>query len=73
VSVNNRIEAETRNVQTLVKAGSLEDAAASACDLFEKCQEAGLLVSNNWLSFLLLLTVTHTASACVWPSKTREE
>ncbi len=41
-----RIEAETRNVQTLVKAGSLEHAASGASALFETCQEAGLLVST---------------------------
>lgn len=41
-----RIEAETRNVQTLMTAGSLEEAASSACSLFDTCQEAGLLVST---------------------------
>ncbi len=43
---NDRIEAETRNVETLMKAGSLEEAASSACSLFDACQEAGLLVNT---------------------------
>ena len=39
-----RVEAETRNVQTLARAGSLEQAASAACDLFSTCVEAGLQV-----------------------------
>ena len=64
VSVMSRIEAETRNVQALVKAGSLEDAASSACGLFEMCQEAGLLVRTWMLWFPVASASHHTAFAC---------
>lgn len=44
--IGDRVEAETRNVNTLLKAGNYEEALQAASQLFEVCTEADFQAST---------------------------
>ena len=45
--MHRRVEAETRNVQTLFRAGNHEEALQAASELFELCTEADFQASAS--------------------------